>query len=48
MRAGVMRRVADAEIGRPQHTPTGTITAMKACGARRNEVVMGLHNKYGL
>ena len=47
VRASVRWRVAGAEIGRLQHTPTGTITAMKACGARRNEVVMCLHNKYG-
>ena len=47
MQAGVRWRVPHAEIGVFQHTPTGTIIAMKACGARSNEVVMGLCNKYG-
>ena len=48
VRAGVRWRVANAEIGRPQHGPTSTITAMKACCARHDEVVMGLYTKYGL
>ena len=30
-----------------EHGTMGTITAMKAYGARHNEVVMGLYNKYG-
>jgi hypothetical protein len=45
--AGASRRMGVQIFAAQKHGPTGTITVMKACGTRRNEVVMGIYNKYG-
>jgi hypothetical protein len=47
VRAGASRRMGVQIFAAQKHGPTGTITVMKACGTRRNEVVMGIYNKYG-
>ena len=47
LRAGASRRMGVQIFATQKHGPTCTIIAMKACGARQNEVVMGIYNKYG-